>query len=328
MLQISAVIPTYNRRDLVVRAIESVLAQTYPVREVIVVDDGSTDGTEGTLCRYIATMAPSSRRVHYIRQEKGGAAMARNRGIAEATGDWVGFLDSDDQWLPDKLECQVRTLEKFAAVSVACTTDATYVNNPLMSKTAFQADGIQCDGEIGIFPHLRRQMIYGTHGVYLPTLLVHRKAIDTIGGFDPLLIVTEDTDFLFYLVGITTMCFVNKPLVAIDRTVGRTDGLMNLFKDESLMCQVDQYRYEKWLREDRGSDVEIRKLLRRALHLTHIRRANCHLVCGDYEKARRSLSLAMDYGLSRRAAFNWLAIRLAPELARKVVAKRHSRSEM
>jgi hypothetical protein len=202
-----------------------------------------------------------------------------------------------------------------------------YINNAMLTKTAFQTDRVQCDAEIGIFPRLKQMMINAYHGVYLPTLLVQRKAIDAIGGFDTSLVVTEDTDFLFRLVGITTMSYVNKPLVVIDRTPNRTNGLMELFKDENLMCQADLYRYEKWLREDGNSSVEIRKLLRRGLHGVHIRRANCHLVNGDFEKALKSLSLAMEYGFNRRAAFNWLATRIGPGLARKVVVARRRRSE-
>ena len=170
-------------------------------------------------------------------------------------------------------------------------------------------------------------MISGFHGVYLPTLLVQRKAIDAIGGFDTSLAVTEDTDFLFRLVGITTMSYVNKPLVVIDRTPNRTNGLMELFKDENLMCQADLYRYEKWLREDGNSSAEIRRLLRGGLHDIHIRRANCHLVNGEYERALKSLSQAVHYGLSRRVVFNWLAMRIGPGLARKVVIARRRRSE-
>jgi glycosyltransferase involved in cell wall biosynthesis len=291
------------------------------------VDDGSTDSTEENLRSYIAKRGLSTPQVRYIRQENSGVAAARNRGISEATGDWIAFLDSDDAWLPGKLKWQVGALQEFAAISLACATDATYINNARLTKTAFQTDHVQCDAEIGIFPPLKRMMISGHHGVYLPTLLVQRKAIDAIGGFDTSLVVTEDTDFLYRLAGITTISYVNKPLVAIDRTPNRPNGLMELFKDENLICQADQYRYEKWLREDGDSSVEIRNLLRWKLHDIQIRMANCDLVDGDYEKALKSLSRAMDYGFSRRAAFNWLAMRIGPGLARKVVVARRRRSE-
>ena len=96
-LAISTVIPTYNRAHLVPRALESALAQTTARDEVIVVDDGSSDGTEGALAAY-------RDRIRYVHTPNRGAGAARNRGIREATCDLVAFLDSDDEWMPGKLE--------------------------------------------------------------------------------------------------------------------------------------------------------------------------------------------------------------------------------
>ena len=97
---VSVIIPTYNQREYLVQAIESVLAQTYESVEVIVVDDGSTDDT----AQAVATMG---RAVRYIRQSNRGAAASRNAGIAHATGQYVAFLDHDDLWMPQKLAMQV-----------------------------------------------------------------------------------------------------------------------------------------------------------------------------------------------------------------------------
>src|SRR3990172_8754090 len=245
--------------------------------------------------------------------------MAINRGVAAATGDWIVFPDSDDVWLPEKLKWQVRAIEEFAGVSAVCATDATYVNNPLMTKTAFQQYGVRCEGVIGIFSNFQKRMACAYAGVYMPTLLVQREAIHAAGGFDPSLVVSEDTDFLFQLAGITSVSYVNRPLVEIDRTPARTNGLMELYEKGSIACETAQYRYEKWLKTCPDSDVELRKLLRWGLHHTHIGWANWHLVNGDYERARHSLSLAMDYGFSRRAVFKSFAITVAPGLTRSVV---------
>ncbi len=92
----SVVIPTFNRSALVTRAINSVLSQTYPPSEIIVVDDGSTDDTPAVIQRF-------GERVRYLRQERGGASKARNYGVAEAASDWIAFLDSDDVWVEDYL---------------------------------------------------------------------------------------------------------------------------------------------------------------------------------------------------------------------------------
>lgn len=103
---VSVVIPTYNRAHLVGDAIKSVLAQDIKDCgiEILVVDDGSTDDTAEVVGRF-------GDRVRYIRQENQGAGRARNRGIQEAKGEWIAFLDSDDRWLPYKLDLQFRVLD-------------------------------------------------------------------------------------------------------------------------------------------------------------------------------------------------------------------------
>jgi glycosyltransferase involved in cell wall biosynthesis len=103
---VSVIIPTYNRARLLGRAIQSILNQTYPNFEIIIVDDCSSDNTENvvrSLC---------DERIRYIRQEKNtGAVVARNRGIKAAIGEYVAFQDSDDEWLPEKLEKQMKAFE-------------------------------------------------------------------------------------------------------------------------------------------------------------------------------------------------------------------------
>jgi glycosyltransferase involved in cell wall biosynthesis len=103
-LSVSTVIPTFNRAHLIRRAIDSVLEQLSPADELIVVDDGSTDETPAVLSTYGA-------RLRYVRTENRGAGAARNRGIREARGDLVAFLDADDQWMPGKLDLARRWLE-------------------------------------------------------------------------------------------------------------------------------------------------------------------------------------------------------------------------
>ena len=112
---VSVVIPTYNRAHLIPNAVRSVLAATRGGDEVIVVDDGSTDDTEGAL-------APWRDRIRYVRVPNGGAGAARNRGVNLATKPLIAFLDSDDEWLPDKLELQ-RALMAARPDILFCFTD-------------------------------------------------------------------------------------------------------------------------------------------------------------------------------------------------------------
>ncbi|HSV27878.1 MAG TPA: glycosyltransferase [Sedimentisphaerales bacterium] len=102
---VSVVIPAYNIGEYVGRAIESVLSQTHKADEIIVVDDGSTDGTADVIKKYVP-------RVKYVHQENRGLAGARNTGIRESTCRWVAFLDGDDEWLPDFLDKQLSLLAR------------------------------------------------------------------------------------------------------------------------------------------------------------------------------------------------------------------------
>lgn len=102
---VSVVIPAYNVEQYIGRAVDSVLAQSRPAQEVIVVNDGSKDGTAAVIQRY----GPD---IRYIYQEKAGASVARNRGIEEAKGEWIAFLDADDEYLPDKLKVQMALMER------------------------------------------------------------------------------------------------------------------------------------------------------------------------------------------------------------------------
>jgi len=95
-MKVSAIIPAFNRKDYIKRAVDSILAQTVPVDELIIVDDGSTDGTAGAVEAWYGS------KVRLVRQENTGVSGARRRGIQEARGEWIAFLDSDDEWMPER----------------------------------------------------------------------------------------------------------------------------------------------------------------------------------------------------------------------------------
>ena len=118
MTLVSIIIPTYNRADLIERSVKSVLNQTYDRIELIVVDDGSTDNTVEVLQDYI-----QSEKIRYVKKENGGCASARNRGISEATGTYLAFLDSDDTYRPDAIKNLADALSN---------SDADFVFSPVI----------------------------------------------------------------------------------------------------------------------------------------------------------------------------------------------------
>lgn len=127
-MKVSIVIPLYNKAAYITRALDSVRAQTFTDYEVIVVDDGSTDGGGGLVTAY------GDPRVRLLRQKNAGPGPARNRGIAEAAGPYLTFLDADDEWLPTFLEKSLNLLDRYGP-NVACVTSSYLIDATGRSMT-------------------------------------------------------------------------------------------------------------------------------------------------------------------------------------------------
>ena len=123
MFQITVIIPTFNRKQYLFHAINSVLAQTYKNIELIIIDDGSSDKTINQLKSYESQLK-------IYRQKNKGVSAARNKGIKLSKSDWVAFLDSDDQWDIKKLEKQINYLKKNPKYKI-CHTDEIWIRNSL-----------------------------------------------------------------------------------------------------------------------------------------------------------------------------------------------------
>ena len=134
---LSVVIPVWNRRRLVREAIDSALAQRPGEVEVIVVDDASTDGTADEVERVYGS------RVRLLRMpRRSGTAAARNAGVSAATGTFLGFLDSDDLWLPGKLDAELRVFEQFEGADAVITDDLGFLEEVPQAKSRFAGNGL------------------------------------------------------------------------------------------------------------------------------------------------------------------------------------------
>lgn len=173
---VSVIIPTYNRADLLSDAIDSVLAQDYPLVEVVVVDDGSTDGTEAVARRF-------GDRIKYIKRKNGGPAAARNTGIAASSGEIIALLDSDDLWLPGKLRKQ---MPLFGTPATALVHSAVTVHDIPISKSWYDYPGDTVD-----FHAVMR-----SRGFQVPGVAFRRSLFNEIGPFDESLPYgREDIDY-------------------------------------------------------------------------------------------------------------------------------------
>jgi glycosyltransferase involved in cell wall biosynthesis len=172
---VSVVIPSYNGARLLGDAIDSVLAQTHPAVETIVVDDGSTDETPAVAARYAG-------RIHYLRQENRGVCAARNVGLAAAAGVYVDFLDHDDRFAPEKLARQVAVLDARPEVGLVYTgwrfIDADGAPFPPVAWPRREGD-VLADLVVANF-------------VFLGAVMVRRSLLTATGGFDERLRGAED----------------------------------------------------------------------------------------------------------------------------------------
>ncbi len=312
--KVSVVIPTYNRADKVRDTIDSVLAQTFTDLEVVVVDDGSSDGTGKILGETFG------HRIRYYPQANQGASVARNRGIAEARGEWIAFLDSDDLWEKDKLEWQFKALERFGAECGGCYTDTRLFNHS-ETRTLFQMgeDSYRHAGTMGVNKDVLKLLVRpgGAGMVVCLSSFLARADVVRKTGFDPGLPYSQDSEFLFRLAMRTGFCYVNRPLVWFDRSPAeiRHVGVSADWNKMDFFLRDSQLRLEGLLRLSDGLPRHIRKLIQEQLSSIHSGWANWYLQTGQYGKAReavwRAARMYLTFGVAVKGLLTWVNPRLA-----------------
>ena len=184
---VSVIIPTYNRRKFILQAVKSILAQGIDDIEVIVVDDGSTDGTS-------ALFQPPPHRVRYIYQENAGVSAARNRGVAESSGALIAFLDSDDLWAPGKLRAQLDI--DLSDLVLSFQGVSWFVDDKDDGSRLLAADQVtwpRLNAE-GFIENPVLDIAEGRY-LHLGTMLCTRQAFLDVGWFNTALTMGEDEDW-------------------------------------------------------------------------------------------------------------------------------------
>ena len=299
--EVSAIIPTWNRRELVAHAIRGVLAQTRPVEEIIVVDDGSTDGTGEALA------AEFGDRIVYVRQPNAGVSAARNRGLSIARGRYLALLDSDDEWLPGKTARQVEWLEAHPDFGmVLCDVE-------------------RIDAERRRIDFLGRRAILPEDGWVLAEVLANpalapvsamfrREVYADVGGFDESLRTAEDLDFHLRIARRWQIGVVDEPLA---RAIRGHDGL------SSLAQTYDDYTRVMERAVAGASEMVPQALRDRALATTYLRNARGMLFAGRWRDAwtwaRKASRTSRDRAVQREVRGLWkvAARRFAGSLVRR-----------
>ena len=195
-MKISVIIPTFNRKKTLGRAIQSVLNQSLSPFEILIIDDGSNDGTE-------EWVKENFQNIKYIYQNNHGVSSARNIGIENAYGDWIAFLDSDDEWLPNKLDKQVKAIDsnpkmKFFHTNEIWIRNGVRVNQMKKHKKYGGYIFEKCLDICRISPS---------------SVLIQKELFDDIGMFDESLRVCEDYDLWLRITSKYPVIFLDVPLI-------------------------------------------------------------------------------------------------------------------
>jgi glycosyltransferase involved in cell wall biosynthesis len=200
-MKVSVILPTYNRAHLVIETIDSILKQTFPDFELIVVDDYSQDDTEKVIKAY------NDERIRYFRHDSGRlVAVNRNYAMAQARGEYIAFCDDDDLWLPDKLERQLREFDINNSLSMVCA-NGIYFNDTgdlgIIFKDRFWDNSLTFESILKINP------------VITSSVIVKKDVIDDVGGMniDPLFYVREDIEFWLRISRKYKILYLDLPLV-------------------------------------------------------------------------------------------------------------------
>ncbi len=235
MPTVSVIIPTCNRRPRLQEALASVLAQTSPADELIVIDDGSTDDTAAWMQALAAN--PSRPVVRYLRQDNAGPAAARNRGIAAAGGEWIALLDDDDVWLPTKLERQRAILSHRPGLNLLGVASDLM---PVRSQGAVVA--------VGVAALLVRNR-FTTSGV-----LLRRDAFNAVGGFREDMRCCEDYDLWLRIAARHGCAILDEALVSYGKDK-RGFGDSGLTADLAALARGERQAVVNWQRWSGGPRI-------------------------------------------------------------------------
>ncbi len=298
---ISVIIPVFNCERYIGDAVRSVREQTYPVHEIIVVDDGSTDGTRAALAAHRSA-------IQYIRCEHRGVAAARNTGIARSSGEFIAFLDADDLWLPEKLAMQVDYFRAHADCGLVYTDMKLFDETGILQESVKQY--LHMDPPSGwIFPQLFAETLFAADAV-----MFRKKCLDRVGNFEERLGCGEDYHMWLRFSRHFRIGYLDKPLVMYrqhpamtTRSIAVPDGV----PWESRVIESVLELYPE-IKAELG-----RNKVRKRLAKPYFYSACACLQAGDHRQARRFFGRALRrWPWSGRCALLALAACMTPKQLR------------
>jgi glycosyltransferase involved in cell wall biosynthesis len=303
-VKLSVIIPVYNRAELIKSAVESVLSSGLDDFELIVVDDGSTDGT----AEAVQELGPS---VQYIRQTNAGPSSARNRGIAASRGRYVAFLDSDDRWYHGAVPTLLEQLDKHGEIPVIfgdarmgspgagfVSLVRTFGGNAFENLPSREIEpGVRFLERASSFRQLLRRNF-----VFLGSLVVRREVVDRVGGFDPSLFHAEDWELCLRIALQYGFCYCDRFPVAVYNQHCSTSLTKNQDGMNAGFCKALERLLEQ-------PELTTEQRLHVIFHLKRCKFGYAYPAYdrGDYDEAGERFLDCLRSGFAWKPFFYWLA---------------------
>lgn len=272
--RISVIIPAYNAAATIIDAVQSVLSQSWPNVECIVVNDGSTDQTTSLI-------APLASRITCIDKENGGFASARNAGMQAATGEWIAWLDADDMFEPDKLERQMALLDERPELGLVCSDFSMFDETGVLAmsaiksyygvfsrgvtlSSAFTHGTTLANGDPARFGNVFDALLRGNF-IHPPTVLFRKEVFDAVGPQRTDLVNATDYEYFLRIARRYEVGYVDAPLLRYRISATQSSAPANFarnsrYNEMALNHVLDNY----------DLDDEQRALVRRRLTATHV----------------------------------------------------------
>ena len=315
---ITVIIPTYNRADVLFETLRSVFDQSVVVEELLLVDDGSTDGTINEVERFRASYPAWSLGLKYIYQNNQGKSAAINNAMKQVRTTWIAFNDSDDFWLPGKLEKQFETLEQYLNCGVCFCNAKHSHSDPVWGKNLEFDDEDLGTGEYQGVLADPIEVAAKTRFIRMQTMVVRRSLLEQMGDFDVRLRVAQDLDLVFRLSVLTDFCFINDTFVLMERDPNIQGRLTSVNPMGSLKrLLAHEIMYSKWIAILGENRPETRRYLEKVLLNKQSHLCNLLLECGRIGEAKSLLFKAFRQSKDIKIAVKYLLCLFLPGVITK-----------
>lgn len=307
-MKITVVIPLYNKQATIQRALQSVLTQTVQPEEIIVVNDGSTDGSEKVVESLNYPL------INLIHQANAGVSTARNRGIDESTGDWIAFLDADDEWLPEYLE----TIQNLAQTYPQCMVLATsyFLQDFTGRKKTIRLKKMPFNSDQGVLSNYFQVASCSHPPVWSSAVVVKKEAIQSVGGFPAGIISGED--------------LLTWAKLAVKYKIAYSTRLLSVFMIDnshivsnlpSRLPDTRDFVGDELKKMYLNSEGKLKIDLKKYLSLWYKMRASVYLRNGEKSKVWKYTFKSLNYNFLNYKNYLFMLMSILPIKVQKLIAK-------